>query len=112
MLPAKTGIIYFISLYFSVIIAKANVLNISEDIITIVKIKSERIFLPIKNNDGKRKNISIYQVGVSIKKHDLITLATTDAASIEAKNNPMENKNKNRCPIVLDKPLVKIILIS
>ena len=57
--PAKTGIIYFISLYFSVSIARITVLTPNEDIIVITKIKNERILFPIRNTDGKRKNTGL-----------------------------------------------------
>ena len=60
MLPAKTGIIYFISLYFSVSADKIKVLTPNEDIRIITKIKNERILFPIRKTDGRRKNIIIY----------------------------------------------------
>ena len=81
ILPAKTGIIYFTSLYLSVITDKIKVLTPNEDIRTITKIKNERIFFPIRKTDGRRKNIIIYQLGVSRKKQDLIILVSTAADS-------------------------------
>ena len=104
ILPAKTGIIYFTSLYLSVITDKIKVLTPNEDIRTITKIKNERIFFPIRKTDGRRKNIIIYQLGVSRKKQDLIILVSTAADSRAAKNRPKVNKNKNMLPKGLDNP--------
>ena len=53
MLPAKTGIIYFISLYFSVSADKIKVLTPNEDIRIITKIKNEPILFPIRKTDGR-----------------------------------------------------------
>ena len=85
---------YLISLYFSVIIAKIAVLTPSDEINIIEKVNNVCIPFPIKKIDGKIKNNIIYQVGVSRKKQDLTTLASTEADSNEDKNNPNENKNK------------------
>ena len=103
-LPDKTGIIYFISLYLSVITDRIKVLTPNEDIIIITKTKNELIFFPIRKTDGIRKNISIYQLGVPGKKQDLTTLVSTATDSRAAKNKPRENKNKNILPRGLDKP--------
>ena len=65
----------------------------------------------IKKIDGKIKNNIIYQVGVSRKKQDLTTLASTEADSNEDKNNPNENKNKNIFPKNLERPKVNISFI-
>ena len=111
MLPAKTGIIYFISLYFSVIADKIKVLTPNEDIRIITKIKNERILFPIRKTDGRRKNIIIYQLGVSRKKQDLTTLVSTAADSRAARNKPKANKNKNMLPKGLDKPCIKTSFI-
>ena len=104
MLPAKTGIIYFISLYFSVIADKIKVLTPNEDIRIIIKIKNERMLFPIKKTNGKMKNIIIYQLGVPRKKQDLTTLVSTAADSRAARNRPKANKNKNMLPKGLGSP--------
>ena len=110
-MPDSTGIIYLISLYFSVIIANKAVLTPNEDINIITNVNNVLILFPIKNTDGKRKNIIIYHVGVSRKKQDLITLASTEVASNEAKNNPNANRSKNIFPKVLERPMVNISFI-
>ena len=102
---------YLISLYFSVIIAKIAVLTPSDEINIIEKVNNVRIPFPIKKIDGKIKNNIIYQVGVSRKKQDLTTLASTEADSYEDKNNPNENKNKNIFPKNLERPKVNISFI-
>ena len=51
-------------------------------------------------------------ISASELKHVLTTLASTVVASIEAKNNPRANKNKNKLPIYLDNPDVNISFIS
>ena len=83
----------------------------NEDINIITNVNNVLILFPIKNTDGKRKNIIIYHVGVSRKKQDLITLASTEVASNEAKNNPNANRSKNIFPKVLERPMVNISFI-
>ena len=85
--------------------------SIKEIIFIVVKINIVRTFFLIKNNEGNRKNKSIYHWGVGRKKQVLMQLASTIAASNEDKNNPIANKKSRIFPIVLDRPMVKILFI-
>ena len=85
--------------------------TIKEITFIVVKINTVRTFLLIKKNEGNKKNKSIYHWGVGKKKQVLIQLASTIAASNEDKNNPIANKKSRIFPIVLDRPMVKILFI-
>lgn len=51
---------------------------------------------------ANRKNIKQYHVGVDKKKLECIELHSTDAASIEDINNPIENINNKNFPSILE----------
>ena len=85
----NTGIIYFMFLYFSVINDRFIKLTINEPEVNIIKISSVVNLFPIIKKDGNRKNIKIYQTGVSMKKLVFIAFASTVAASSAAKKSPI-----------------------
>ena len=91
----NTGIIYFMFLYFSVINDKLIKFTINELEISITKINIVVNFFPIIKKDGNRKNIKIYQTGVSMKKFVFIAFASTVAASSAAKKSQL-----SRCSII------------
>lgn len=101
-----------ISLYFSVIRHKIIELIINEDTDVIIKISNVLKSFPIKNNDGKMKNIIMYHTGVSIKKFVLIQLASTAAASTDARKSPKAKINKKIFPKIFESPRVNISFIS
>ena len=99
-------------LYFSVINDKLIKFTINELEVNITKINIVVNFFPIIKKDGNRKNIKIYQTGVSMKKFVFIAFASTVAASSAAKKSPMENINNSILPSAFERPKVKSYIIS